>query len=129
MLESPSVARGTAAFSVRLDIRSGHPAERSTELRIEGIPRPTGRIGYPWAISDTPSFLFQRAFCENAPPNRAECSASKRSELPRRSWQRLHGEGHWPEVREWALLPLSASHTLQRNARHRAREAVAEPTL
>lgn len=45
MLESPCVARGTAALSVRPDIRDGHPAEDSTEMRNEGILRPTGRIG------------------------------------------------------------------------------------
>ena len=43
MLESSCVARGTAAFSVRLDIRSGHPAENSTELRINGDSTPHGQ--------------------------------------------------------------------------------------
>lgn len=33
VLEFPCVARDTATFSVRLDIRGGHPAENSTELR------------------------------------------------------------------------------------------------
>lgn len=43
VLESPCVARGTAAFSVRLDIRDGHPAEISTELRVKGDSTPHGR--------------------------------------------------------------------------------------
>ena len=43
VLESSCVARGTAAFSVRLDIRSGHPAENSTELRINGDSTPHGQ--------------------------------------------------------------------------------------
>lgn len=43
VLESPSVARGTAAFSVRLDIRSGHPAKCSTELRNNGDSTPHGQ--------------------------------------------------------------------------------------
>lgn len=43
MLESSCVARGTATFSVRLDIRSGHPAENSTELRINGDSTPHGQ--------------------------------------------------------------------------------------
>ena len=43
MLESSCVARGTATFSVSLDIRGGHPAENSTELRNKGDSTPHPR--------------------------------------------------------------------------------------
>ena len=96
VLESSCVARSTAAFSVRLDIRSGHPAENSTELRINGDSTPHGQnwLRRKTSLSRLGTSRNGDKACENTPCLAAEgVTASGEGDHPAAGSVRLTRDG------------------------------------